>query len=158
MNTRIFRVLGVAAAFFCQATALAKEADMTGAPPTVVGRITGLGGVFFKSKDPKALAAWYHDVMGIKVEVWGGAKLSYDAPGHPPVAVWAPFPEDTDQMQPSTRDMMINFAVDDMDAFAARLTAKGVTVHRQPADPNGSFAWILDPDGTKIELWQPNKP
>jgi predicted enzyme related to lactoylglutathione lyase len=122
------------------------------------GRITGIGGVFFKSKDPKALAAWYRDVMGIKVEDWGGATLPYDAPDHPPVVVWSPFPAATDYMAPSTREFMVNFAVDDLDAFAAKLAAKGVTVHRQSADENGTFAWILDPDGTKIELWQPKKP
>ena len=154
MKTKNLGVLVVAAAILCQATAFAKEAGMTGSGPTV-GRITGVGGVFFKSRDPAALAAWYRDVMGIEVKAWGGATLAYDAPGHPPVMVWAPFPENTDHMQPSTRDLMINFAVDDLDAFAARLADKGVTVHEQPADPNGKFAWILDPDGTKIELWQP---
>jgi predicted enzyme related to lactoylglutathione lyase len=61
-------------------------------------------------------------------------------------------------MAPSTREFMINFAVDDLDAMVARLTSKGVKIlHRDDSDPNGDFAWILDPDGTKIELWQPKK-
>jgi catechol 2,3-dioxygenase-like lactoylglutathione lyase family enzyme len=121
-----------------------------------VGRITGVGGVFVRSKDPKALAAWYRDVLGVPVEPWGGATLRYDAPGHPPVLVWSAFPETTDYMAPSTRAFMINFAVDDLNAFLDRLKAKGVTViKRDDSDPNGSFAWIIDPDGTKIELWQP---
>lgn len=120
------------------------------------GRITGVGGVFFKSKDPKALAAWYRDVLGLPVESWGGAALRYDAPGHPPVLVWNAFPQTTDYMAPSTREFMVNFAVDDMDAFLARLKAKGVAIlKRDDKDPNGKFAWILDPEGTKIELWQP---
>jgi predicted enzyme related to lactoylglutathione lyase len=120
------------------------------------GRITGVGGVFVKSKDPKALAAWYRDVLGIKVESWGGAKLAYDAPGHPPAVIWSAFAQGDDYMAPSTRELMINFAVDDLDAFVARLKAKGVEVlKRDDSDPFGRFAWILDPDGTKIELWQP---
>ena len=120
------------------------------------GHITGIGGVFVKSKDPKALAAWYRDVLGLKVETWGGAMLHYDAPGHPEVAVWSAFAESGDYMAPSTREFMLNFAVDDLDAYLARLTAKNVTVlKREDAGPTGKFAWILDPDGTKIELWQP---
>jgi predicted enzyme related to lactoylglutathione lyase len=124
------------------------------AEPT--GRITGVGGIFLKSKDPKALARWYRDVLGVPLEPWGGATLSYDAPGHPPVVVWNAFPSTTDYMSPSTREFMINFAVDDLDAYLTRLREKGVTVlKRDDAGPTGKFAWILDPDGTKIELWQP---
>jgi catechol 2,3-dioxygenase-like lactoylglutathione lyase family enzyme len=121
-----------------------------------VGRITGVGGVFVKSKDPKALARWYRDVLGIKVEPWGGAMLRYDAPGHPPVLAWNAFPSTTDYMAPSTREFMIDFAVDDLDAYLVRLKAKGVTILKQEdGGETGKFAWILDPDGTKIELWQP---
>ena len=114
--------------------------------------------MFFKSKDPKALAAWYRDVLGVPLETWGGAALKYDAPDHPPVAVWNPFPESTDYMAPSTRDFMVNFAVDNLDALVARLRAKGVAlVGRDDKDPNGRFAWILDPEGTKVELWEPKR-
>lgn len=121
-----------------------------------VGRITGVGGIFLKSKDPKALARWYRDVLGIPLERWGGATLRYDAPGHPPVLVWNALPSTTDYMGPSTREFMIDFAVDDLDAYLARLREKGVNVlKRDDAGPTGKFAWILDPDGTKIELWQP---
>jgi catechol 2,3-dioxygenase-like lactoylglutathione lyase family enzyme len=121
-----------------------------------VGRVTGVGGVFVKSKDPKALARWYRDVLGVPLEPWGGATLRYDAPGHPPAVAWNALPAASDYTSPSTRDFMINFAVDDLDAILARLKAKGVTVlKRDDTDPSGKFAWILDPDGTKIELWQP---
>jgi catechol 2,3-dioxygenase-like lactoylglutathione lyase family enzyme len=119
------------------------------------GHITGVGGVFLKSKDPKALAAWYRDVLGIAIEPWGGALLKYDAPGHPPVVVWNAFPAGADYMAPSTREFMIDFAVDDLDAFLARLKTKGVTPLKRDDSAEGKFAWILDPDGTKIELWQP---
>ncbi len=120
------------------------------------GRITGVGGVFFRSKDPKALMQWYRDVLGIPLESWGGAVLRYDAPGHPPVVVVNAFDEKGDYMAPSTRPYMLNFAVDDMDAFLRNTEAKGVKVlKRDDSDPSGKFAWIIDPDGTKIEFWQP---
>ena len=126
------------------------------APADPVGHITGVGGVFVTSKDPKALAAWYRDVLGVKLEPWGGAVLRYDAPGHPPVLVWNALPQGSHYLAPSTREFMLDFAVDDLDAFLARLKAKGVAVlKRDDSDPTGSFAWILDPDGAKIELWQP---
>ena len=119
------------------------------------GHVTGIGGIFFRSKDSKALAAWYGEMLGVKIEAWGGAKLSYYAPQHPAVAVWSPFAADSDYFEPSTREFMVNFAVDDLDAIIARLAAKGVPVlKRDDSDPNGRFAWIVDPDGTKIELWQ----
>ena len=120
------------------------------------GRVTGVGGIFVRSKDPKALAAWYRDVLGIKLESWGGAALRYDAPNHPPVLVWNAFPQASKYFAPSESGFMLNFAVDDLDAFLARLREKGVVILKQDdSDPSGRFAWILDPDGTKIELWQP---
>ncbi len=122
------------------------------------GYITGVGGVFVKSRDPKALAQWYREVLGLEVKPWGGAALAFDAPGHPPKVSWTAFPDSSDYMSPSTREFMINFAVDDMDAIIARITAKGVAVlKRDDNDAFGRFAWIQDPDGTKIELWQPKK-
>ena len=128
----------------------------TAAMADATGRITGVGGVFFRSKDPTALMHWYRDVLGIPLESWGGALLRYDAPGHPPVVVVNAFDETGDYMAPSTRPYMLNFAVDDMDAFLRRIEAKGVKIlKRDDTDPSGKFAWILDPEGTKIELWQP---
>jgi len=124
-----------------------------------VGHVTGIGGIFVKSKDPRALAAWYHDMLGLTLEPWGGAMLRYDAPAHPPVLAWNALPSDSKYMAPSTREFMLNFAVDDLDAIIARLDAKGAKIlKRDDTDPSGRFAWILDPDGTKIELWQAKKP
>lgn len=119
------------------------------------GHITGMGGVFVTSKDPKALVRWYRDVLGIAIEPWGGAMLRYDAPGHPPMLVWTAVREGSAQIAPSPREFMLDFAVDDLDAMVARLEAKGVKVLKRTSDSTGKFAWILDPDGTKIELWQP---
>jgi catechol 2,3-dioxygenase-like lactoylglutathione lyase family enzyme len=120
--------------------------------------ITGIGGIFFRSKDPKALSTWYRDVMGLKLEAWGGAALSYDVPDHPPVVVWSAFDEKSDYFAPSAREFMLNFAVDDLSAFIAQLKARGVEILKHDeSDPSGKFAWLVDPDGTKIELWQPLK-
>jgi predicted enzyme related to lactoylglutathione lyase len=119
------------------------------------GRITGIGGIFVTSKDPAALARWYRDVLGIAIEPWGGALLRYDAPGHPPMAVWNAMHEGSSYIVPSHRDVMIDFAVDDLDAFVARLKARGVDILKRDDGPTGKFAWLLDPDDTKIELWQP---
>jgi catechol 2,3-dioxygenase-like lactoylglutathione lyase family enzyme len=120
-----------------------------------MARITALGGVFFHSADPQALAAWYRDTLGLTIEDWGGAMISADGNG-PPHGVWAPFNKDTGYFKPSSREFMINFAVDDLDSFLADLEAKGIEVKdRQQMDGMGKFAWILDPDGTKIEFWQP---
>ncbi|PRC95135.1 VOC family protein [Solimicrobium silvestre] len=128
------------------------------APVETAGHITGVGGVFFKAKDPKALAAWYRDVLGMPLEVWGGAALRYDAPKHPSALIWNAFPASTKYFAPSTSQFMINYAVDDMDALISRLLAKGVTVlKRTDDDPNGRFAWILDPEDNKIELWEPKR-
>lgn len=121
-----------------------------------LGHVTGIGGVFVKSKNPKALAQWYREVLGLDVKPWGGAAMPSDAPGRPPKVTWTAFPVSGDYMSPSTREFMINFAVDEMDAIIARLTAHGVPIiKRDDDDAFGRFAWIQDPDGTKIELSQP---
>ncbi|WP_130618486.1 VOC family protein [Dyella amyloliquefaciens] len=126
--------------------------------PPPAGHITGVGGIFFKAKNPKTLAAWYRDVLGMPVEVWGGAALRYDAPNHPPALAWNMFPATTNYFAPSTSGLMIDYAVDDMDALLVRLQSKHVTVlKRDDNDPNGRFAWILDPEGNKVELWEPKR-
>jgi predicted enzyme related to lactoylglutathione lyase len=126
------------------------------APAEPAGHVTGIGGVFIKAKDPKALAAWYRDVLGLPLQPWGGAALRYDAPGHPPAAAWSAFAASTSYFSPSTNDFMIDYAVDDLDALVARLKDKGVTIlKRSEDDQSGRFAWILDPEGNKVELWEP---
>ena len=148
MSLKHLTLLAAVVALTCQGTVMAEQP----------GHVTGIGGVFVKSKDPKALAQWYREILGLDVRSWGGAALPFDAPGHPPRVSWAAFPDSSDHMRPSTREFMINFAVDDMDAMIARLVAHGVHVlKRDDDDPFGRFAWIQDPDGTKIELWQPKR-
>ena len=144
-------------AALCLGTLIA-AASAGAAPDQPAGHVTGIGGVFFKAKDPKALVAWYRDVLGLPVQAWGGAALRYDAPGHPPAAAWSAFAASSSYFAPSTGDFMINYAIDDMDALVKRLHDKGVAVLKQTDDDaNGRFAWILDPEGNKIELWEPKR-
>src|ERR1700761_3783218 len=106
------------------------------------GHVTGIGGVFFNAKDPKALAAWYRDMLGLPIEKWGGAAFRYDAPNHPAKAAWYAFPASANQFAPSSSSFMINYAVDDIDALVKRLQAHGVAIlKRDDADANGRFAW-----------------
>jgi len=123
-----------------------------------MAKITGIGGIFFKARDPGALSAWYRDVLGLKIEEWNGAMLRTNVPGHPPHVVWCPFAADTDYFAPSAQPFMINYGVDDLAAFLADLEAKGVTVLDRKDEVYGRFAWIMDPQGNKIELWQPKEP
>ena len=103
-------------------------------------------------------SAWYRDVLGLPLQPWGGAALRYDAPGHPPAAAWSAFAASTAYFAPSTSAFMIDYAVDDLDAILARLHAKGVEpLKRTDDDASGKFAWILDPEGNKVELWEPKK-
>ena len=128
------------------------------AQPQPAGHITGIGGVFFKAKDPKALAAWYRDVLGMPVQSWGGAALHYDAQNHPTAAAWSAFPASTTYFSPSTAPFMVNYTVDDMEAIVARLKAKGVEIlKRDDGDDNGRFAWVVDPEGNTVELWEPKR-
>ena len=121
-----------------------------------MARITGIGGVFFRARDPKSLSAWYRDVLGLTVEDWGGVMFQSGA-GGPPMTLWMPFDASTTHFAPSTREFMINFTVDDLDGLLATLKAKGIEPLKRESDDNGRFAWIVDPDGTKVELWEPKK-
>ena len=121
-------------------------------------RVRGIGGVFFKSKDPKALARWYQEHLGVEVEDWGGGSFKWalhDLRGTAST-VWSPFAADTSYFAPSTASFMINYRVDDLDAMLAQLRAAGVQVDDKVEDSEfGRFGWAFDCDGNKLELWQP---
>jgi catechol 2,3-dioxygenase-like lactoylglutathione lyase family enzyme len=122
-------------------------------------RVTGIGGVFFKSKDPKALGAWYKTHLGIEVEAWGGAAFRWRGADNPEgvgTTVWSPFSADTTYFAPSTAPFMINYRVEDLHAVLAALRAEGVEVEAKVEESEyGKFGWVMDPDGNKLELWQP---
>jgi len=120
-----------------------------------MAKVIGLGGIFFKSRDPSALAKWYTQHLGLSVEEWGGVRFDDDAT-RPGYTLWSPFTADTTYFAPSTQPYMVNFRVDDLDSLLTNLRAAGVTVDERVEDSEfGRFGWIMDPEGTRIELWQP---
>jgi predicted enzyme related to lactoylglutathione lyase len=122
-------------------------------------RVTGIGGIFFKSKDPKALGAWYKTHLGIDVQDWGGAVLQWKSADNPDgvgTTVWSPFVADTQYFAPSSAPFMINYRVQDLHVLLAALRAEGVQVDAKVEESEyGKFGWVVDPEGNKIELWQP---
>jgi predicted enzyme related to lactoylglutathione lyase len=123
-----------------------------------MARVTGIGGVFFKSKDPKELTAWYAQRLGLRLEEWGGALLKWpdDKADDGGLTVWTVAAQSSDWFSPSDASFMINYRVDDLDALLTELRDAGVDIVKGPeAHENGRFAWILDPDGNKLELWEP---
>jgi len=121
-------------------------------------RVRGLGGVFFKAKNPKSLAMWYRETLGVPIEEWGGAFFLWsrlDA-ANGAGTVWSPFSEETKYFEPSSKPFMFNFVVDDLDAMLKQAAAGGAVVDEKiMEEENGRFGWILDPEGNRIELWQP---
>ena len=124
-----------------------------------MARVTGIGGVFFKSRaEGSRLAAWYHEHLGIPLESWGGAILRWpeDKAGDGGMTVWHVADRESEWFRPSDSSFMINYRVDDLDALIAQLRTAGIeTIGDPQSDENGKFAWILDPDGNKVELWEP---
>jgi predicted enzyme related to lactoylglutathione lyase len=124
-----------------------------------MARITGIGGVFFKSKgDHAALAQWYRKHLGMSLESWGGAILKWpdDKAEDKGLTVWHVAGKDSEWFSPSNSAFMINYRVDNLDELLKQLRAGGVEVIKGPdSDDNGKFAWIMDPDDNKVELWEP---
>ena len=122
-------------------------------------RVTGIGGVFFKAKDAPALQAWYRRHLGIDVQAWGGAAFRWvDAEGKPTggTTIWSVGAESGDPFAPSKAPFMINYRVDDVVALVAALKSEGCNVLDKIDDSDyGKFAWVIDPEGNKVELWQP---
>lgn len=124
-------------------------------------RVQGIGGIFFQAKDPKTLLAWYQKVLGLKIEPWGGAFFEFKNlnPVSGAGTVWCPFAEETKYFAPSNKPFMFNFIVDDLAKMLAQAKAAGATVEPQiNEEDNGRFGWLMDPEGNRIELWQPWGP
>ncbi len=123
-----------------------------------MARVTGIGGIFFRGRDPKALAAWYAQHLGIQVTEWGGAQFlwSDEIPPTTGSTAWNIFPADTKYFGATPQPYMVNYRVDDLDALLTQLAAAGVSIDPKREDASyGRFAWITDPEGNRIELWQP---
>ncbi len=123
-----------------------------------MAKVTGIGGVFFKSRDHAALAAWYQQHLGMPAEAWGGAVLKWpdDKASDGGLTVWSLAKDDTKWFSPSESTFMINYRVDNLDEMLGQLRASGIEIVSGPeSHENGKFAWIMDPDGNKVELWEP---
>jgi predicted enzyme related to lactoylglutathione lyase len=124
-----------------------------------MAKITGIGGVFFKSKaDHKALAAWYQKHLGMPLQPWGGAALEWteDKAEDKGASAWMVAEPGTKWFGPSESSFMINYRIDNMDEMIAQLKSGGVEIFKGPEyHENGAFAWVMDPDGNKVELWEP---
>jgi predicted enzyme related to lactoylglutathione lyase len=122
-------------------------------------RVTGIGGIFFRSKDPQATSAWYQKHLGVPAGDDGQTLFRWrddERPERRGMTVWAPFDTDTDYFGKSGQQCMINYCVDDLDALLEVLQREGVEiVSPREEHAYGKFAWIVDPDGNRIELWEP---
>ena len=122
-------------------------------------RVTGIGGVFFTASDPVALRAWYKRHLGIDVQEWGGAAFTWaDASGHPikGTTAWCISAAKGEQFAPGKATFMVNYRVEDLAALLQSLRDEGCNVLEKTDDSEyGKFGWVVDPEGNKVELWQP---
>lgn len=121
-------------------------------------RVTGVGGIFFKSKDPARLREWYRKHLGIESESYGGFAFQWDDDPRTDggATLWTVFPDTTTYFQPSDKPFMINLRVEDLTWLVEQLREEGVEVQGNAEDSEyGKFSWVMDPDGNRVELWQP---
>ena len=123
-------------------------------------RVTGLGGVFFKAKDPQTLGAWYKEHLGLEVDpAWNGCAFPWryaEDPTRNGQTVWSAFKDSPEFLGPAENRWMINYRVENLDEVLAALRAEGVWVDENVQDSEyGRFGWVRDPEGNRIELWQP---
>ena len=124
-----------------------------------MARAIGIGGVFFKSGNRKGLGAWYAEHLGLEIDDFGG--VGFDVSQLPGTAfcVWGPFEESTTYFDPSEKPFMVNLVVDDLDGALAQVEQGGAEIVGEIEEYDfGRFGWFVDPEGTKIELWQPAEP
>jgi len=142
--------------FFSGLLAAAQKPEPAGLPAE---RVTGIGGVFFKARDPKALGAWYREKLGVAMK--GGAFAVFqwrerDDSARVGATAWSLFRSDSKYFAPSEASFMVDYRVRDLDRMLAQLKALGVVVDpKVSTDVNGKFGWVMDPEGNKIELWEP---
>ena len=118
-----------------------------------MARVTGIGGVFLRARDPKALTAWYAEHLGFPVTPEGYANFEWtDKNGS---TAWSAFAKDTEYFGEKTQQAMVNYRVDDLDGVLERLLAAGATIDPKRDDSWGRFAWAVDPEGNRFELWEP---
>jgi predicted enzyme related to lactoylglutathione lyase len=122
-------------------------------------RVTGIGGIFFNAQDPVSLRAWYKRHLGIDVQEWGGAAFTWtDEHGKPVTGttIWTVGDTKNNSFAPSTSSFMVNYRVADLHALVTALRAEGCNVLEKVEESEyGKFAWVIDPEGNKVELWEP---
>jgi catechol 2,3-dioxygenase-like lactoylglutathione lyase family enzyme len=125
-------------------------------------RVIGIGGIFFKASHPDTLRAWYQKHLGLEPDPYGSVVFDCRQSGEPEKAaqtVWSLFPSDTKYFDPSSAPFMINYRVENLDSLLEQLRAEGVQVEDRIEEYEyGRFGWIMDPEGNKIELWEPGVP
>ena len=122
-------------------------------------RVTGIGGLFFKTKDPEKMREWYSKHLGIKTDQYGATFDWRKENGERGYTVWSTFKEDTKYFDPSEKQFMFNYRVENLEELLKALKEEGVTVVGDiEVYDYGKFGWIIDPEGNKIELWQPVDP
>jgi len=122
-----------------------------------MAKAVGIGGVFFRAQDPAGLLRWYADTLGVPLEEHGGSALFIESVGA--AAVFATFAADTDYFGPSGQSFMVNLRVDDLDGCLRAVAAAGGTVDPETMDESyGRFGWFADPEGNRVELWEPKEP
>ena len=126
-----------------------------------MARAIGIGGIFLKARNPETLAAWYRDRLGMPVQEWHGAVFQFSddpTPRESGYAVWSLFAADTKHFGPGPQTCMVNFRVDDLGALLASLRAAGCAVDEKvQEDDFGRFGWVTDPEGNRVELWEPKR-
>jgi predicted enzyme related to lactoylglutathione lyase len=124
-----------------------------------MNRVTGIGGIFIKAKDPDRLRDWYRKHLGLDVQDWGGVAFRWHEPGRPNTngsTVWSVMPESSDYFSPSQAPFMVNYRVDDLHALLGLLRKEGCEVDdKVEASEYGKFGWVMDPEGNRVELWEP---
>ena len=119
-------------------------------------RVTGIGGIFFKSENPNETKDWYKNHLGLNTDDYGCTFWWKDNDGNDASTQWSPFKKDTNYFEPSQKDFMMNFRVHDLKGLLKVLKEEGVTIVGEIQEfEYGKFGWILDPDGNKVELWEP---
>ena len=122
-------------------------------------RVTGIGGIFFKAKDPVALRDWYKRYLGIDVQEWGGAVFPWaddDGNATSGMTVWSVGADGSEHFPPGASPFIINYRVANLDALLAALREEGcIVLEKSPDVEHGQFGWVIDPEGNKVELWQP---
>ena len=155
MTKRIILILALAISF---GFGFAYHSILINQEQTKMKRVTGIGGIFFKCKDPENIKQWYKIHLGFDTDPYG-TKFEWRQPEDSTkkgYTIWSPFPEKTDYFEPSTKDFMINYRVENIEALVEELKKEGVTVlDKIETYDFGKFVHILDPEGNKIELWEP---